>query len=290
VDPCRRPSSPRGSPDMIASFSPALTGNLIEEEYRSIARRFEARRTVSATFDATAYAPRSIARARSLWLDRMVNEYSSTTVFSQLAGQLVEANATLDATCVALRMAQDELRHAEICGDVVRALGGVPRRMRDTRVIEIARHHGCSDEERALRNVIFTTCLSEMVSVGYFVAALERIVDPFLRDATRRLLADEVLHGRFGFVYLEARADWLARRGDVRASIGRYLRFAFAVVERELAGGERPDAGPDDEALGIVPAERARATFDDTVVHAIIPGLERFGIPAEDAWRRRRAS
>ncbi|MBX3224270.1 MAG: ferritin-like domain-containing protein [Labilithrix sp.] len=219
----------------------------------------------------------------------MVNEYTSTTVFSQLAAQLVEANATLDATAVVLRMAQDELRHSEICGRVVRAMGGSSQRTRDTRVVAIARHPGCSEEERALRNVIFTTCLSEMNSVAYFVMALERMTDPYVRHVTRSLLADEVLHGRFGFTYLEAWADWLEERPEVRASIGRYLRFAFAVVEREFAAGEHRDAelGRDDESLGVVPVGAAAEVFRETMLGAVVPGLERFDIPAEDAWRRR---
>jgi hypothetical protein len=218
----------------------------------------------------------------------MVNEYASVTVFLQLASQLVEANASLDHTAVVTRMAQDELRHAEICGDVVRVLGGTPRRERETSVVAIARHAGCSDEERALRNVIFTTCLSEMNSVSYFVAILEQTRDEYLRSATRRLLADEVLHGRFGFAYLEAWKPWLDTRPEVRASIGRYLRFAFAWVERELAGGER-HASPvaDDEAVGLMSAEQSRALFDATMIDAVVPGLERFGLPAEDAWKRR---
>ncbi|APR86425.1 Hypothetical protein A7982_11774 [Minicystis rosea] len=277
---------------MIANLAPGTSGTLIETEYRTLDERLSRVRPADLAFDAGAYDPRAIARARGLWLDRMVNEYTSTTVFSQLAAQLVEANASLDTTAVALRMAQDELRHAEICAGVVRALGGDARRPRDTRIAPIARHPGASDEERALRNVIFTTCLSEMNSVTYFVAALERMKDPFLRDVTRRLLADEVLHGRFGFAYLEAWASWLEARPEVRASVGRYLRFAFAVVEREFAAGEmaRFTPLPDDDALGVIPPGLAAETFRHTMSEAVVPGLERFGIPAEDAWRRRSLS
>ena len=128
----------------------------------------------------------------------MTDEYGSTTVFSSLVGQLVEANATLDASAVVLEMAQDELRHAEICGQVVRALGGSSSAERDTAVSPIALHPGCSPEERALRNVL-VTAISESYSCSFFVASLERMTDPYLRAITRELLADEVLHGCFGF-------------------------------------------------------------------------------------------
>jgi hypothetical protein len=274
---------------MMGDLAPATSRTLIEAEYRELDDRLTRVRAPEVGFDARGYDPRSVARARGLWLDRMVNEYTSTTVFSQLAGQLVEANATLDATAVALRMGQDELRHAEICAGVVRAMGGEARRARDTRVVAIARHPGASDEERALRNVIFTTCLSEMNSVSYFVAALERMRDPYLRGVTRRLLADEVLHGRFGFSYLEAWSPWLDAHPEVRAGLAGYLRFAFAVVEREFTQGElgRFAPLPDDDALGVLPPSFSAETFRRTMIDAVVPGLERFGIAAGDAWRRR---
>ena len=274
---------------MIADLAPATSRTLIEAEYRELDDRLTRVRTPEQVFDARAHDPRSVARARAHWLDRMENEYTSTTVFAALAVQLMEANATLDTTAVALRMGQDELRHAETCAGVVRAMGGEARRSRDTRPDAIARHPGASDEERALRNVIFTTCLSEMNSVSYFVASLERMEDPYLRAVTRRLLADEVLHGRFGFAYLEAWSPWLDAHPEVRASVGGYLRFAFAVVEREFTRGEHLPftSFPDDDALGVLPPSVSAQTFRRTMTDAVVPGLERFGILAEDAWLRR---
>jgi hypothetical protein len=274
---------------MPAPLTAALTGTRIETEYRAAADALARVRPSPHAFEPGAYDPRSVARARAFWSDRMVNEYTSTTVFSALASQLVEANATLDATAVALRMAHDELVHAEACAGVVVAMGGVGRRMRCTDVAVIARHPGCSPEERALRNVIFTTCLSEMNAVSYFVATLDRMKDPFLRDVTRQLLADEVLHGSFGFAYLEAWAPYLDANPSARASVSAYLPYAFAVVERELGRGEGLDAqlSADDLALGVVPPGVSAELFRATMTEAVVPGLARFGLAAEDAWRRR---
>lgn len=274
---------------MLAELSAALTGTRIEEEYRAVATAIARVSPTAHVFDAAAYDPVAVAKARALWSERMVNEYTSTTVFSALAAQLVEANATLDATAVTLRMAHDELVHAEICAGVVTAMGGHALRMRETDVTAIARHPGCSAEERALRNVIFTTCLSEMNSVAYFVAALDMMTDPYLRDITRHLLADEVLHGSFGFHYLEAWRGWMDAHPHVKPSIARYLRYAFAVVEREFGRGEHDhrDVTLDERALGVVPAGLAAEVFGATMREAVLPGLERFGIPAEEAWRTR---
>ncbi len=225
---------------MLAPLTAALTGTRIETEYQKAAASLSRVRASPHAFDAGAYDPRAVARARAFWSDRMVTEYTSTTVFSALASQLVEANATLDASAVALRMAHDELVHAEACARVVVAMGGVGRRMRETDVAVIARHPGCSAEERALRNVIFTTCLSEMNGVTYFVAALDRMSDPYLRDVSRQLLADEVLHGSFGFAYLEAWSPFLEANPAARASVSSVLCASRSPVveKREPPGGE----------------------------------------------------
>lgn len=275
---------------MLAPLTAALTGTRIEAEYKAAAQALARVRPTAHRFDAGAYDPRAVARARALWSDRMVNEYTSTTVFSALASQLVEANATLDATAVTLRMAHDELVHAEVCAGVVTAMGGVARRVRETDVTAIARHPGCSAEERALRNVIFATCLSEMNSVAYFIAALDRMTDPYLRDVTRQLLADEVLHGSFGFAYLEAWSGYLEARPAARDAISRYLPFAFSVVEREFTRGEHAweGLGADDDALGVVTPALAAEVFRDTMREAVVPGLARFGLAAEEAWARRK--
>jgi hypothetical protein len=220
----------------------------------------------------------------------MEGEHRSTTVFSSLAAQLVEANATIDAKTVMLRMALDELRHTETCGEVVAALGGGSSCTMDVSVAPLARHRGCSPEERALRNVIYTSCLSEMVAVARLVDELDATKDPFLRDATRRLLADEVLHGQFGFLYLESWKPWLDAHADARASLEHYLTHAFAVLEAELAGPKTPRTKwtDDERALGLAGTATPFTIFHDTITHAVVPGLERFGIDARKAWKKRR--
>jgi hypothetical protein len=270
---------------VIATLVPEPGSTPIAEAYRALADA-ACSRAEHGTFDARAYDPASVAEARARWKKRMLDEYGSTTVFSALVAQLVEANASLDASAVTLKMSQDELRHAELCGRVVAAMGGTSRAERETAVRPIAIHAGCTVEERALRNVLVTS-VSEMYSVAFFVASLDRMTDPVLRSVTRELLGDEVMHGRFGFLYLQGCADWLATSPEVRASVSRYLRHVFAVCEREFVRGPRARAGADDDALGLVSSDLAREVFEQTMEHAVVPGLERFGIDGGWAWRAR---
>lgn len=258
----------------------------LANEYREIVRRTARVGCALGPFDSSAYDPRSIRRARAHWRTRMMDEYVSTAVYSSLSVQLLEANASLDTNVVMLRMAQDEFRHAELCGEVARALGGSRRARRDVALRPIPRHAGCSAQERVLRNVLVTS-ISEMYSVAYFVASLDRMTDPYLRTVTRALLADEILHGRFAFHFLENWTDWLAAHADARASISGYLGLAFAACESEFVREGRGDRGDDDDALGLVSADDAREIFRETMAHAVAPGLDRFGLEATRAWNAR---
>jgi hypothetical protein len=239
-------------------------------------------------FDRAAYSAQSVEAARQVWIVRAESEFRSTSVFSAMTAQLMEAGASLDEVAVVLRMAQDEVRHAEICAEAVAALGGEVR-LEPKEVAPIARHAGCGPEERALRNVLYGCCLSEIVNTARFVDTIDTMSDPYLRDVTRQLLSDEVLHGQFGFHYLESWRGWLEAHPDVLVSLGLYLRHAFVVLERQLSGVGAPPRilSEDDRALGIPDPARLPETFYQTVAGAIVPGLERFGIEARKAWETR---
>jgi len=243
-----------------------------------------------ATFDRRAYADADLAHARRFWIGRMRSEHRSVQVFLQVAGQLIEAGAPLDAQAVMVRLAQDEIRHTEICGQVVVSLGGEAAIEVDATIQPLATHAGCSPVERALRNVLYTTCLSEMIACARLVDALEHTTDALVRAATRAVLADEVLHGSFGFHYLATMAPALAADPALRDSLAAYLAHAFAVLERELVTPLARIAvpSPGAAALGVIDPRRAHDVFFNAIDHAIVPALEGHGIAAGDAWRRRR--
>jgi hypothetical protein len=276
---------------MIADLVPEPGSTPIAEEYRLLVRGLTRITDEPGAFRPQDYDPISVASARGSWKKRMVDEYASTTVFSSIYAQLVEANATLDMGAVVLRMAQDELRHAEICGRVVLAMGGSHRVRRETAVAPVATHPGVCARERALRNVL-VTALSEIHSVAWFVASLERMTDPYLRSVTRSLLADEILHGRFGFHYLAAEGDLLVERPEIRRSLATYLRYVFAVLEAAFVRDAQAEwrRGADGAALGIVDHDLGREVFLQSMESAVVPGLERFGIEAMRAFRSRTLS
>jgi hypothetical protein len=99
------------------------------------------------TFDASKYSESVLAKARDLWLFRMGAEHRSASVFAALCNQLMAAGATVDMIGIVLRMAQDEIRHAEICAEVVTALGGNAIREVPDPISPIATHPGCTPED-----------------------------------------------------------------------------------------------------------------------------------------------
>lgn len=265
------------------------TGTGITREYQ----RLESALATPASFesfDRSAYSEAALARAADFWSARMAAEHRSVQVFTQIALQLIEANAPHDAKTIMLRMAQDELLHTALCARVLESLEAPPSCEVDIRVAPLATHRGCSLDERALRNVAYATCLSEMVAVARLTDSLETTQDPAMRSAVRSVLADEVMHGQFGFLYLDSLAEHPDQM-SLKEDLGDYLVHAFAVLEEELAPAvAREVSCPDAEtmALGVIDPVRAHAAFFATVEHAIVPGLEARGVAAARAWRNRR--
>ncbi len=115
-----------------------------------------------------------------------------------------------------------------------------------------------------------------MVNTSRFVDTMDTMTDPFLRDITRVLMSDEIVHAQFGFMYLEVQKDWLESHPEVRVSVVRYLRHAFAIFEQQMSGaGIRPRTLTSDErALGLTDPARARLaeTFYETITGRDCPG------------------
>jgi hypothetical protein len=268
-------------------FSAGLSVTPLADEYRRIEAAFSPAPS-RASLDLASHSADAIGKARTWWLAMMSTEYASSSTFVDLALQLRAIDDPLDVQAVTLRMAQDELRHAAICARVIEALGAEPT-IAAPPLRRAQPHTDCGPEEAALRTVIFGCCLSETVNAARLAKYFAETRDPFVRDAFRLLLADERLHAQFGFYYLESKRAWLEARPEVVRSLGRYLRFAFAALEQYM-GAVPLDARPltdDERAIGLPDLTTLSETFQETILNASIPGLERFGIDAAAAWRER---
>lgn len=227
------------------------------------------------------------------WRDRMVNEHRSAAVFAGLVPQLIEASSTIDVQTVALRAATDEIYHATLCGEVVRAFGGEPVASAEPSLLRMPEHPGLSALERAVRNVTFVGCLSETVAVALISEERELSEEPFVRATLDRILPDEVAHARLGWLYLAHNLPRLGAGAAGRMAL--YLRVAFAYLERReidllpLTPPEIPaELRAQREAVGLCEGEAAQSLFYRTVKEVIVPRFEELGIDARDAWEHRR--
>jgi hypothetical protein len=280
-------SADEGGPRRVNA---TLSGGAIAAEYETVETALRRCEPIAQRFDLAAHPPEVVAAARTWWAKMMRTEYESSSVFVGLALQMREIEAALDAQVVVLRMGQDELRHAALCARVLEALGGEPA-IASPPVQRPAKHPDCSLDESVLRNVIYCCCLGETVNAARLAKRLGEVRDPFMRETFRQLAADERFHAQFGFEYLETRREWLAARPGVRRSLARYLQFGFAALEQHMGAnpeGARP-ATDAERIIGLPDLTELATTFQETVLNACIPGLERFGIAAAAAWRTRTA-
>jgi len=266
-----------------------------ERLLRTVLRRGEgAERRPGEVVDLSAYDEATLTAARRVWSMRMVNEHHSAAVFANLLPQLMEAGAPLDYKTSIMRMAMDELHHGALCAEVVAALGGTPEALVDLKTAPLPTHPGCGPVERALRNALFVGCLAETVAVAFTTEEREQTREPYIKRVITQISADEVLHARFGWAYLQEVAPTLDDPARARTNL--WLRVAFRYLEREEML-EVPSTTPPPEdireqglALGVCHNAATRQLFYETVHTAILPGLEAAGLNAVDAWRNRMAA
>ncbi len=239
------------------------------------------------------FAPEAIAIARASWLLRMTHEHQSSAVFSRLLPQLIEAEVALEWKTVALRMSMDELRHASLAGDVVRLLGGQSEVATDLRTDPLPEHAGVTPRERALRNVIFACCLSESLAAPLLSAERDLCTEPSIGKVLEQLAADETLHARYGWSYLEH--HWPQLTEIERARTNDYLATALASIETRFVDAlpDAPLPPPEQEAqlaaLGVTMPARSRALAREVLESVIVIALEEAGLAGLRAWRDRRS-
>jgi hypothetical protein len=240
------------------------------------------------------YSPHAIAIARESWRARALHEHQSACVFSRLLPQLIEAEASVEYKTVVLRASMDEIHHATLCLQLVRYLGGTPEIEGDLESEPLPEHKGRTPRERALRNVIFASCLSETISASLLAEERELATEPRVRRVVEQLSADEILHAKLGWSLL---GEWLpALTDDERAGLDRYLPLALGTIEQKmLAAMPMPPPLPAEllaelSAIGVVNAHDAREILYAVVEDVIVPRFEELGLPGRSSWADRRSS
>lgn len=235
----------------------------------------------------------AIEIAREAWRARALHEHQSSCVFSRLLPQLIEAEASVEYKTVVLRSAMDEIRHASLCLDVVRYLGGTPEIEGDLATVPLPEHTGRTPRERALRNVVFASCLSETISTSLLAEEREVTTEPRIHRVVEQLSADEILHAKLGWSLL---GEWLPLlTDDEREGLTRYLPVALGTIEQKmLAAMPLPPAIPEAlraelASLGAIDGNDGREILYAVLEDVVVPRFEELGLPGKKAWAERRA-
>jgi bacterioferritin (cytochrome b1) len=254
-----------------------LLGARLLEHTRLLRWILQRRRLGSRLLRAMNGAPSTTARALACraWQYRYASELEASERFRALAPRLRAHGVPALIADMAEESADDELRHAKLCQELIAHFGGEPSTAPDLSAAALA-PPGVDGRERVLYEVIAFSCVTETLSTALLSELVARAHDPRCRRAMHDILRDEVNHSRLGWALL---AQEHAR--GARDCVGRHLpqmlrdtlgsdffstEMALGPYESELSG------------LGVLTRADRQRIVRETFDAVIWPGLERFGI------------
>lgn len=201
-------------------------------------------RAVPSAPDLARHAPADIDTARLAWAGRIVDEYRSVSMFSELLRLLSDLEAPYPALCTVHRLIGDELRHTELTARVVGWLGGHADLAIDLADCGLApRGPDESAIDRALMIVARELVVGEQESIYALAAYRDATTEPAIKGVLELVLLDEVRHaaaGRALFSLLaddETRESFATLMADDRAQLrATYTASAHGGPGRALGG------------------------------------------------------
>lgn len=229
---------------------------------------------------------------RRQWLLRVEAEYRSAVLTQELTLWLMQAGASPDLLRDGLRIAEDELVHAELSMETYLAAGGErgPTLARET--LTLPRRLAEPLEHDILRVGVDAFCLGETVAVPLFKNLRDGCTVPVARKALDRILRDEVRHRAFGWTLLA----WLLESPSgpaLRALVDRELPGWFGRIRRCYApayAGKLDTVSDVDRAWGLMAPARYAAVVERTWERDWRPRFARLNITADAAWEAARAA
>jgi hypothetical protein len=226
---------------------------------------------------------------RREWLRRVEAEYRSAAITQHLGLWLIQIGASPDLVRRAMRIAADEIAHAEMSHRTYVAAGGrdLPAIVRES--LALVRHEDDPLEHDVARVAVEVFCLGETVAVPLFKALREGCTVPVARRALDRVLRDEVRHRDFGWTllaWLMEHPDAPAMRALIEAELATWFARLSASYAPEPKGEREPPVRDDDRAWGLMPLASYRAAVDKTFARDWEPRFAKLGFDAQKAWSR----
>ena len=225
-------------------------------------------------------------RVRGEWLRRVEAEYRSAAITQHLGLWLMQIGASPDLVKLSMRIAGDEMAHADLSHRAYVAAGGrdLPRITRES--LELTPRPNEPLEADVTRTCVEVFCLGETVAVPLFKEIRERCTVPSARRCLDRVLRDEVRHRDFGWTLL----PWLLESPSaplVRSLVTSELPRYFARIRTVYAPSTaktRTTIDEADRAWGLIAPARYGEILRRTVSRDWVPRFAKLGIDARVAW------
>lgn len=231
-------------------------------------------------------------RVRGEWLRRVEAEYRSAAITQHLTLWLIQSGASPDLIKAGMRIASDEIAHADLSHRAYVAAGGdsMPQITRES--LQLRRHEDDPLEIDVTRVCVDVFCIGETIAVPLFSKLRQECTVPAARRVLDRVLRDEVRHRDFGWTLL----PWLLEHPmhqQIRATIERELPMWFQRIRSVYSppGAEaRQQISAEDRAWGLMPPAKYVEVLRRALDRDWVPRFQRLGFDARRAWAATPAS
>ena len=231
-------------------------------------------------FVAGEVAPEALGPAASGWQNLIGTEYESVVIAGWMTAALARLGAPLDLVGAFGRVVEDEIRHVDLCAQMVETFGGVP-------VVPVAAPPpfpsdlatGPAAEFEILSGLVGFFCVFEHLSGLIFRAAIDVAEVPRARWALSEIFRDEAFHGAFGF---EAARHYVPTWSDEdRARLSERVVADIRRFGERLGIGKPAPADPrivELQRLGLLSTPLLEGIYATGVEQDLIPRLRELGL------------
>ena len=201
---------------------------------------------------ADAYPEEWVETARLRWTRNALNEFVTCTVMGQLLTLMGQANIPLDLWSVAATCPREELLHVELCSRIAMQLGGGAPIAYDSEELVYPVNADLPPLERCNEMVVRLLCVGEGFSLPMLYGSMQATTHPLVNSVLARIVKDEVMHGRLGWLYM----DWIhhelgSAERDRLGAIAAEGITSYRALYRDLRGQEAVEGTSDEDELAF---------------------------------------
>jgi hypothetical protein len=227
--------------------------------------------------------------ARTGWQRLVETEYESVVIAGWMTAGLARLGAPLDIIGAFGRIVEDEIRHVDICAQMVERLGATPTIPRAAAPPFPIGTPEASDEVEfeLLAGLVGFFCVFEHLSAHVFREALSNAQVDLAKWAVGEIHRDEAFHGAFGF---ETAKIFVPKwKPAMKKRLGERIVADVQRFEAKLGGplSEQAASAPPSQleeqlaTMGLLSPPHLLAVFYEAVRSELLPRLDELGVPID---------